>query len=370
MHKNGQKVPVVRIAYFISSHGFGHGARAAAVMAQLRSLKGEFVFDIFTAVPAWFFEQSISYGFHYHDFDCDVGFCQTSSLVADIPATIEALDRFWHSGASKIDQAASLLKQLGCQLVVCDIAPLGIAAAKKAGLPSILIENFSWDWLYAPYIEKHPRLSFYADHLAGITARAGFHLQAKPVCHLKKTSDLLCGPIARRPRQDPAETRRKLGLDPGRKMVLISMGGIPADYGFLDLLKKEGDIDFVIPGGAVREVSRQGNLLLIPHQSRFWHPDLIAAADGVVGKVGYSTLAEIYHAQKPFGYICRPDFRESPVLADFIEENMCGLAISPQRFESGRFVGQVRDLLNLRTQYACDRNGAEKVAGFIESLTF
>ena len=357
----------VHIAYFISSHGFGHAARAAAIMARLKTDNPQLHFDIFTKVPKWFFDQSLGDGFYHHNIDCDVGFCQASPLVADIPATIKALEAFWPLDPIRIEKVASMLKNLACRLVICDIAPMGIAVAKSADLPSALIENFTWDWLYEAYVEQHPILSYYIDLLARITAESNYHIQTQPVCQ-KKATDLLCGPISRLPRHDPAETRKNLKIKKMRKMVLISMGGIPADLQFIKTLKDQQGIDFVIPGGTLKKVSREGNVVVIPHCSDFWHPDLIEAADGVVGKVGYSTLSEIYHAKKPFGYICRPSFRESQVLAHYVEKKMCGLAIESKEFESGRFLACIGALLNLRAGYVPRPNGAQAVAQFVERL--
>ena len=49
----------VRIAYFITPHGFGHAARAAAVMVALQAIDPALQFDIFTQVPHRFFQDSL-----------------------------------------------------------------------------------------------------------------------------------------------------------------------------------------------------------------------------------------------------------------------------------------------------------------------
>ena len=36
-------------------------------------------------------------------------------------------------------------------MTVSDLPPLGIAAAKAAGLPAIALGNFTWDWIYEHY---------------------------------------------------------------------------------------------------------------------------------------------------------------------------------------------------------------------------
>jgi len=40
---------------------------------------------------------------------------------------------------------------VGCLLVVSDISPMGLLVAETAEIPSILIENFTWDWIYQGY---------------------------------------------------------------------------------------------------------------------------------------------------------------------------------------------------------------------------
>ena len=51
-------------------------------------------FDLFTWVPSWLFEESIPGLFDYHETPCDVGFVQRTALKLDLPATLEALNRF------------------------------------------------------------------------------------------------------------------------------------------------------------------------------------------------------------------------------------------------------------------------------------
>ena len=68
----------------------------------------------------------------------------------------------------------------------------------------------------------------------------------------------------------------------------------------------------------------EGHVTCLPHQSDYYHPDLIRAADVVVGKAGYSTLAEVYHAGTPFGCVGRSGFRETDILEAFMAAHMPG----------------------------------------------
>src|SRR5262244_3295844 len=67
----------MRIAYFVTPHGFGHAARAAAVMVALQEIDPTIQFDIFTQVPHWFFQDSLVRDVHYYNVCTDIGVVQT-----------------------------------------------------------------------------------------------------------------------------------------------------------------------------------------------------------------------------------------------------------------------------------------------------
>jgi hypothetical protein len=308
--------PERRIAYFISPHGYGHAARAAAVMAAMHELDPAIQFEIFTRVPRWFFQDSLSQPFGYHALLTDIGLVQKTSLIEDLPETLRRLDRFLPFDDSQIKGLAGLIKQLRCQLILCDIAPMGIAVAREAGIPSILIENFTWDWIYQGYLKYDGRLSRHITYLQGLFEDADYHVQTEPVCY-PRTADLTTPPISRKVRTPASHIRQGLGIPDQAQVVMITMGGIPWHYTFLEQLAGQRDLYFVIPG-ADEQIQNQGSypgVVLLPHHSDFFHPDLVNACDAVIGKAGYSTVAEVYHAGVPFGYIARPRFRESQVLA-------------------------------------------------------
>jgi len=62
---------------------------------------------------------------------------------------------------------------------------------------------------------------------------------------------------------------------------MITAGGIPKSYGFIDKLKDQTDMYFIIPGAGNSE-DIQNNLILLPENSAYFHPDLINAADSAL----------------------------------------------------------------------------------------
>ena len=150
-------------------------------------------------------------------------------------------------------------------------------------------------------------------------------------------------------------------------MVLITMGGVPENYKSLTRLELPDVLYLVVPGGS--NVFRvYDHLITLSHHSKFFHPDLINAADAVVGKVGYSTLAEVYHGGVPFGYIKRAHFRESEILGAYIEKHMNGLAIEEESFRTGDWISNIPRLLEMPRITRRGPNGAEQVAEFVRSV--
>jgi len=348
-------------------------------MEAIRQRTPEVRFEIFTQVPRWFFQDSLSEPFGYHPLLTDIGLAQKTALVEDMPETLKRLDDFLPFDDFRVQDTASQISRLECRLALCDIAPMGIAVAKVAGIPSVLIENFTWDWIYEAYLKDMPELKRYITYLGKAFDAADYHVQTQPVCRPRDV-DLTTSPVSRKIRTSRRQVRQQLGIPNRAKMVMITMGGIPWRYGFLEHLVKREGVYFIIPGADTSQspdidpltgtgrLAGTGGIVLLPHQSAFFHPDLVNAADAVIGKAGYSTVAEVYNAGIPFGYVGRPKFRETAALTAYIEQEMKGLPITEAQFQSGKWLSSLTDLLALPRIRRNDSYGADQVAAFIGEL--
>jgi len=366
MTRSSRKLGNHQVACFISPHGFGHAARAAGIMAALHEINPSIRFDIFTTVPSWFFQSSLCRPFTYHSLVTDIGFIQKTPLQEDLDKTLHCLNNFLPFDHSQISSLGQLTKGLGCELIMCDIAPMGIVVAKEAGVPSVLVENFTWDWIYQEYTSFDAQIEKHVTYLRSLFHAADHHLQTEPVCRYR-AADLTALPISRKVRTPAGQIRKELGLPSDGKVVMITMGGIRQHYAFIDELANQRDVHFVVPGGS-QSMEIRDNVVLLPYHSDFFHPDLINACDAVVGKLGYSTLAEVYHAGVPFGYISRPSFPESEILTAYVEREMSGIAIEEIEFQAGTWTSHLHDLLALPRIQRSGPNGAEQVARFVHAL--
>lgn len=359
-------MPLNSIAYFISSHGFGHAARSAAVMQAISENDTSVQFEIFTAVPAWFFQDSLSIPFHHHHLLTDFGLAQKTPFWSDLGDTLRNLNQFYPIDPNRLEDIAMTIQRCDCQLIICDIAPMGLLVAQAIGIPSVLVENFTWDWIYQQYAVANKNIEKYINYLKPIFESADYHIQTEPICN-RQSPDLITAPVSRKPGTSRDHIRQRLGLPADGNVILITTGGIPQRYDFLQKLDGLRKLKFVMPGAGPK-LEFHDSLILLPHQSDFYHPDLANASDAVIGKVGYSTLAEVYQAGVPFGYVARANYNESGPMVDFIIQHMHGIAIEEPEFHDGAWISKLNQLLALPRVNRKGVNGAEQISEFILSI--
>jgi hypothetical protein len=352
----------VPVAVVVSAHGFGHAARACAVIEALAERRPDLRFEIITTVPRWFFAESLTAPFSLHRFTTDVGLAQRTPLEEDLTATADRLDRLL-AGGGRLERLAERIGRLRCRAVLADIAPLGIAAARRLGIPAVLVENFTWDWIYDGYGGREPRLARHGAALEALSATADLHIQTEPACR-PVGSALAVPPVARRRRAAPAAVRRSLGIPDQARLVVLTMGGVGWTYRGLASAERHRRAWFAVPGGAQR-MGRRGRVVLLPFHSELYHPDLVQAADVVVGKLGYSTVAETYQARSAMAFVGRPRFRESAILAEFVRRTTPSAEITAAAFSDGSWLDAVDGLLDAPRPGEPRVNGAPAAAAAI-----
>jgi len=337
---------VPRVAAFVTPHGYGHAARLSAVLAELASRLPSLELQVWTTVDRSFLEEALPPGFELVAAPVDVGVVQRSPFDEDPGATLGALAAWDEATADAAPAWLDRLQRFRPDVVVCDIAPLGLELAARAGLPGILLESFTWQWIYAPYLPEVAGLERFRERFAAATASAAARVRAEPLCEaeLEIAGETRVAPVVRPATATPAEVRRRLGLAPGDRLVAVTLGGIPFHLaGAADWDLGEGVVIAAV--GAAESPRREGRVLLLPHRLPWPHRDLVAAADLVVGKLGYSTLAEAWAAGAAYLYVPRPGFRESGVLERWVGERLPASPVAPGAIASGAWTTPARELL-------------------------
>ena len=351
----------ITIACFISPHGFGHATRVIAVLKALQSFKTirpQFI----TTVPEVLFKTS-SLNYSYHPVITDVGLKQRDGFSFDLRATVAALNDFIPFQPDTIDGLQQLCSS--ATMVVSDISILGIHIARLLNLPSVLVENFTWDWIYTHFPDQDELLSFIPT-FEYLYAQADARIQTEPTCNPLPCS-LTCQPIARPLSATPHLFRQTLShKEQQKKLVLITTGGVPTGLPFLSQLHQANNCLFVLTGQS-QSKKLDGNVYTIAHDSEFKHQDLIHSADLVICKSGYSTIAECCQSRAAIVCVRRESFAESAHLETFVLDKLGGVSISHEQFLSGQWLGDLDSLLS-RKREIFETDGAQRAARFIARM--
>ena len=327
------------LAVYVSGHGFGHATRTAEVLRAVRARAAELPIAVRTAAPASLFEGLIAPPLTVSRVECDVGLAQKDALVIDESGTVAAWRAFMTGWDRLVAGEADWLRQAGARLVVGDIPPLAFEAADRAGLPSVAVGNFSWDWIYAHLAPREPGLVEAAARAREAYGRAERLLRLPFSCDasaFRRVEDVPL--VARRPAVGKAEARRRLGLDE-RPVVLMSFGGVgmpglrPSAFGDLRGIR-------VLFTGAGGDGAAPSHFTKLDDRSvraaGLGYPDLVGAADVVVTKPGYGIVSDCVGAGTRLVYTDRGDFPEYPVMVAEMPRYLPAVFASNEEVLEGR----------------------------------
>jgi hypothetical protein len=278
------------IVFYASGHGFGHATRVNAVVEALLAAEPGLEVAVRTRAPAMLFAPRVK---HFPvTIDADV-VESADALNVDLCATAERTAAFYRDADAFVDAEAAWLRSSGAWLVVTDVAPIAGEVATAAGVPCVAMGNFLWTWI----------LSGAADEATLERMRRGYaactEVLRMPLSHTEGWDMFPCvievplvAPRSVRPRD---EIRAELGCD-SRNLVLIG-GRARLSPELRSRIARE------CPEHAFVTADR------LPQFS-----DLVRAADVMVSKIGYSTLAECIAERTPLLYPPRDGFPEEVIL--------------------------------------------------------
>ncbi|MCC7240398.1 MAG: hypothetical protein IT180_00605, partial [Acidobacteria bacterium] len=271
----------------------------------------------------------------------DTGAVQFDSLTLDTRDTVRQADRFMAAFADRLAVEVRALRSHDATLVVADIPALGVAAARAAGVPAVMLGNFTWDWIYAAY----PGGSALAATIGEIYAKADLALRLPLWGGFDTCPHIIDLPfIARRSRRDAVDVRRAFALPTDERLVLVSFGGFGVRGLDLDALGRLDGYRVIVTGRnpAPPATGLAGGVIHLDeiemYARGYRYEDLVRAVDVVATKPGYGIIAEAIANQTALLYTSRGPFAEYDVLVGGMP-----------RYLRVQFIGQ-EDLLSGRWQ--------------------
>jgi len=204
---------------------------------------------------------------------------------------------------------------------VGDIPPLAFAAARAAGLPSVAVGNFTWDWIYAGYreaIADRPglvpairRAYGHASLALRLPMWGGFDDWRSPIVDVPF--------VARHSAREAADVRDAIGVPTGNRLALASFGGLGISGLPLEPLGRLKGWSVVTTSYALDAVGQPPPGVCVledvsVYGRGFRYEDLVRAADVVVTKPGYGIIAECLANDAAILYTDRGHFAEYDVL--------------------------------------------------------
>ncbi|KAK9097576.1 hypothetical protein Sjap_023073 [Stephania japonica] len=158
----------------------------------------------------------------------DCGAVQTDALTVDRLASLEKYSQTAVAPrASILATEVEWLNSIKADLVISDVVPVACRAAADAGIRSVCVTNFSWDFIYAEYVMAagyHHRSIVW--QIAEDYSHCEFLIRLPGYCPMPAFRDVFDVPLV---------VRRELGIGEDVKLVIFNFGGQPAGWN----LKKE-----------------------------------------------------------------------------------------------------------------------------------
>lgn len=318
-----------------------------------------------TAAPRRLFDRALGNRCEFVELQCDTGIVQIDSLNLDAAESIRQARHFHARLEEKARDEAAFLHARRARLVVGDIPPLAFAAAHMAGLPSVAVGNFTWDWIYDGYPEQSP---FDLTESIRDTYKLATLVLRLPASGGFKGLETITRDIpfvARRSTRDPGEVRRGLGLPEEKPLVLISFGGFGLKG--LNVAALTALPEYAI---ATTDLAGRENVHFVSEEKLyakgFHYEDLVRAADVVATKPGYGIFTEAIANNTALLYTSRGHFVEYEVLVNAMPRYLRSQFIDQENLLAGNWRAALEKLLSSpKPAETPDLNGAAVAADAI-----
>lgn len=362
------------IVFYVSGHGYGHASRVIEVINAILARRPETRIGVRTAAPRWLFDLTVKGRISFSHLETDTGVVQVDSVTLDEADSIRRAAAFHSDLVSRAASETRVLREINAGLVVGDIPPLAFAVAASAGLPSIALGNFTWDWIYADY----PRVRLAPSLLPAIRSaysKGTMALRLPMYGGFESFATIKDIPfIARHAGRTREEVCGLLKLPADKPIALVSFGG----YGLTSLddepltkFKKYTVVTTTnVPLGRARKdnaAERRGSFISLNEEAIYdagvRYEDLVAAAEAVVTKPGYGIVSECIANDTAILYTSRGHFAEYDVIVEEMPKYTRSAFVAHEELFTGRWEPHLDKLLaQPKPKKKPATNGAEVAA--------
>jgi hypothetical protein len=348
--------PILYLA--ITNHGFGHATRAASIAADIQKLCPEIVLILATTAPRAIIEAYLPGAFIHRPRALDVGVIQVDSVIMDLPATLEKLQQIQAQQQAIIDSEVSFINQNKVGLVLADIPPLAAPIAKAAGIPSWMMSNFGWDFIYRPWGGEFEAMADWISECfqqCDRLFRMPFH---EDMSAFSSITDV--GLTGVTPRFSEPEMRQRFGLEntPKDQTVLVTFGGLGLSQVPFENFDRFPDWKFI---GFDLKCPDFPNLIKVTDP--IYRPvDFMPLCGRILSKPGYSTFSEACRLDVPIITIPRENFSEAALLLKGLQDYAHHRIVTSEEFFHGDWSFLAEPMLPPRLAEKLAKDGNQTIA--------
>lgn len=346
-----------RIAYYISDYGYGHATRSMAIINEILNHDTEVEVTVCHSYALPMLRVSFKeYPVKFRCIQTDIGyFLKENSLEPDIEKINIEFSRYMERWQNLVEDEIQFLHDKKIGLVLSDISPVAFEAADKVGVPSIGISNFTWYTAYQGLIDNKKLKPFKAayDKMNYFFRLAGCN---EPSWKSSKTIDV--GFYSRDTVRAEVD-RIRSELVPFEDKAIVFFGlGMKMDLGELSSLPLWDSHDCFFLTSSNTKVHHP-NVVQIPDGYNDTQ-NYIAAADLVITKAGWGTVAEAAVSGTSLLIVDRQSMREDQNTINYIHKHRLGRTVNWEQLKTMKLDKEVIDSMKMSTNVVRENLSNEK----------
>jgi len=333
-----------RVAFYISNHGFGHAARNIPIIESLLEQDNNLCIEIKTGSNLIdFMRQSL---FHYdlrivyHPMNTDLGLIlKLGTMEIDKEVLLREIMKFISMWDVLIEQENEWLTKHEIDLVVSDIVPWIFKSARLAAVKSIFISNFTWVEIYKElFAEKVYEEYLHCYQEADLALLYPFAGSINGYFKVTKEVGMSC-------RSFNDDNVKRIKGKYNMPIVYVSVGRSVELQRIIDV--EELPYQFIYTEG-IKLIGSNAELLSVGTENT---QDYIKAADFIITKAGWGTVAEAICAQKPMLVLRRDEVVEDRVTLRNLIDLQIALPITPEELNTSRVAEMLEHLKMKNVNY-------------------
>jgi len=354
-----ERVP--HLLAYISGHGYGHIAQTAPVLDRLRESLPELRLTVCSAAPGNHLRVRIAGDFQLISEAADFGMKMASALDVRVAESLHAYREFHHDWDSRVAREAARIHELQPDFVFSNVAYMPLAAARQAGIPCAAMCSLNWADILESYCGAMPGVAGMLARMREAYAGADAFLRVTPGMPMADLPNLQpIGPIARLGVNRRPEMNRRLGLQAGDRLVLVTLGGVATRLPVESWPRIPG-LRWLVQAdwGVVRpDFSTLESLDMD-------FTDVLAGCDAMLCKPGYGSFAEAACNGIPVLYASRHDWPEEQCLTAWLSEHGRCMEVSRHRLESGKLQESLEALWQQPQRSSVSPQGIQHAADYL-----